>query len=151
MTRSQQLMRLAEEKVRVVAQASDTVKKTYGGLCHEFPVMVRTCGLCQAVAFSLDKAEGNVAHALLLDHVADVLGVARNRVDLAHSIETMSDNGAAEALDEARRNQLARCVETMSTTEYMLATRKVVSAWLFFKRFAVSILKVKDARDSERT
>jgi len=127
-------MRLAEGLVRAVAEEyteeDDKTRKTYGGLCHEFPVMVRTCGLCQAVAFSLDKAGNNdkpreKAHELLLDHVADVLGVARDRVALAHSIETMS------------------------TTEYMLATRNVVSAWLFFKRFAVSILKVKDARSAK--
>jgi len=30
----------------------------------------------------------------------------------------------------------------------MLTTRKVVSAWLFFKRFAVSILKVKTGQDA---
>jgi CRISPR-associated protein Cmr5 len=117
-------MQLAEELVTAVKSRPDTVQKTYGGLCHEFPVMVRTCGLCQAVAFSLDKAEGNEAHALLLDHVSSVLGIPRN--------------------------QLAQRIETMPTTEYMLATRKVVSAWLFFKRFAVSILKVKGAHEAER-
>ncbi len=117
MTRSQELMKKAEELVTAVKTKPETVQKTYGDLCREFPVMVRTCGLCQAVAFSLDKSEDNEAHALLLEHLAAVLGIARN--------------------------QLASRIENMPTTEYMLATRKVVSAWLFFKRFAASILKVK--------
>ena len=128
MTRSQELMKLAEELVREVAEdhpdEKNETRKIYGGLCHEFPVMVRTCGLCQAVAFSLDKAGNNEkprekAHELLLRHVAAVLGVDRNK--------------------------LGEHIQGLSTVEYMLATRKIVSAWLFFKRFAVSILKVKDA------
>ncbi len=32
----------------------------------------------------------------------------------------------------------------------MLATRNAVAAWLFFKRFAVSILKVKTGQDARR-
>ncbi len=122
MTRSQELMKLAERLVRAVDGQPESVKKTYGSLCHEFPVMVRTCGLCQAVAFSLDKAESNQAHSLLLDHLAAVMGI--------------------------QREQLAQTIENMNTTQYMLATRKVVSAWLFFKRFAVSILKVKGAHEA---
>lgn len=130
MTRSQQLMQTAERLVREVhdAHSENEVGKTYGGLCHEFPVMVRTCGLCQAVAFSLDKAGNNdkpreKAHELLLRHVACILGV--------------------------ERNDLGRHIQRLSTVDYMLATRKVVSAWLFFKRFAVSILKVKDASSAK--
>lgn len=131
MTRSQELMKLAERLVSEVAQAypkeEDTTRKTYGSLCHEFPVMVRTCGLCQAVAFSLDKAGNNKterekAHELLLVHLARVLGV--------------------------QRAELARHIQDLDTTQYLLATRKVVSAWLFFKRFAVSILKVKTGQDA---
>lgn len=130
MTRSQELMKLAEAKVREVAQAhgeGSEVRKIYGGLCHEFPVMVRTCGLCQAVAFSLDKAGQNEtprekAHELLLRHLSDVLGV--------------------------QRGGLSGYIQNLDTTAYMLATRKVVSAWLFFKRFAVSILKVKTGQDA---
>lgn len=124
MTRSQQLMKLAQELVTRVKSEGADVQKTYGGLCHEFPVMVRTCGLCQAVAFSLDKAEGNKAHALLLDHLAQVLGI--------------------------NRGELATRIQNMNTVEYMLATRNTVAAWLFFKRFAVSILKVKTGQDARR-
>lgn len=128
MTRSQELMKLAEAQVREVAAMSEQVKKIYGGLCHEFPVMVRMCGLCQAVAFSLDKAGNNQtdrerAHELLLQHVAQVLGVDRAR--------------------------LAQYIWNLNTVEYMLATRQLVEAWLFFKRFAVSILKVKSAKEAQ--
>jgi CRISPR-associated protein Cmr5 len=117
-------MQLARCRVNsVAASPNENVRTTYGGLCHEFPVMVRTCGLCQAVAFSLDKAQSNEAHSLLLDDLSKVLGVDRN--------------------------QLAGRIEAMNTTEYMLATRQVLSAWLFFKRFAVSILKVKTGQDAQ--
>lgn len=134
MTRSQELMKLAEVRVREVEQTPKDVQKIYGALCHAFPVMVRTCGLCQAVAFSLAKAapaagkdkdpnDRQKAHELLLKHVAEVLGV--------------------------HRDQLAKRVQELDTVEYMLATRRILEAWLFFKRFAVSILKVEDARAAQ--
>lgn len=130
-TRSQQQMKLALELVKQVAddpKLSDTARKIYGGLCHDFPVLVRTCGLCQAVAFSEDKAgaadseskeekDRAVAHKRHLQHVAKVLDIDEDRL-LDHLLNASSD-------------------------EYMRYTRDVLSAWVYFKRFARSILKVE--------
>src|SRR5437762_2551019 len=112
-TKAQRLMVLAEGLVTEVAQGGhpDSAVKIYGGLCHSFPVLMRTCGLCQALAFSADKSTAGggqpgprpTAHALLLRHVARVLG-------------------------QADGNPLA-AVRTASTTEYMLQTRQVLEAW----------------------
>ena len=105
-------------------------RKIYGGLCHSFPILVRTCGLCQSLAFHEDKATDTAkprgqAHGLLLNHVARLL-----------------DLPSQEAL-------LRRVREDSSITEYMRDTRRVLAAWIYWKRFAVSILKVKDARDAQ--
>lgn len=86
-TRAQQDLELAARLVSKIAEdykeEEHPVRKLYGGLCHSFPVMVRTCGLCQAVAFSEDKktktgdkeSDRNIAHRLLLQHVAELIGV----------------------------------------------------------------------------
>ena len=105
-------------------------RKVYGGLCHSFPILVRTCGLCQALAFHEDKATEaskprGQAHGLLLDHIARLLGI------------------------EGRQALLRHVREDSGITDYMRDTRRVLAAWIYWKRFAVSILKVKDARDAE--
>lgn len=126
-TRAQQDMELAGRLVGEAAKLPEDVKQIYGGLCHSFPVMVRTCGLCQAIAFSQAKAAGDndssrnqrqQAHALLLKHVAQVLGV---------------------------QGDLLASVRNASASDYMLYTRRILSAWVYFKRFAESILKVSSA------
>ncbi|MEW6243540.1 MAG: type III-B CRISPR module-associated protein Cmr5 [Bacillota bacterium] len=126
-TRSQQLMLLAEKLVSQVQKEEKALIDAYGRLCFTFPVLVQQSGLCQAIAFSLDKARSDEereshraqAHRLLLDHVAVVLNTAPG--------------------------DLGRAVAEMDLGEYMLSTRIVLDAWVYFRRFAVSILKVKSA------
>lgn len=131
-TRAQQDLILAEQLVSEVERERDEVRRIYGGLCHSFPVLVRTCGLCQALAFSKDKAavqdgqvpsDRNKAHMLLLRHVGRVLG--------------SSDDDPMET------------VRKVDVVQYMLCTRRILSAWAYFKRFAVSILCVESARAGE--
>jgi len=126
-TRSQQLMLLAEQLVSQVRDEEKAVIEVYGRLCYTFPVFVQQNGLCQAIAFSLDKSQSGehnesyraVAHRLLLEHVARVLNMDPD--------------------------SLGRTVAEMDLGEYMLSTRIVLNAWVYFRRFAVSILKVKSA------
>lgn len=126
-TRAQQDLELAAKLVQAVSSHDKETQQIYGGLCHSFPVMVRTCGLCQAVAFSKAKAgEGKEprekAHSLLLKHVAEILGV---------------------------QGDLLQAVRDASASDYMLYTRRILSAWVYFKRFAESILKVSSAAGAE--
>jgi len=118
-TRSQHHLALALERVCQVKGESQEVSDRYGSLCHSFPVFVMTCGLCQALAFSKAKSAGDSglakAHELLLRHVAAVLNL---------------DGDLLEAVQKA------------SATDYMFYTRQVLDAWIYFKRFAESILKV---------
>jgi CRISPR-associated protein Cmr5 len=128
-TLSQEMMQQALDLVREVKGKSGQVPTIYGNLCHEFPVLVRTCGLCQAIAFCADKAQSDEkaraeAYRLLLKHIGKVLGV-----------ETNGNSGA--------NNRLLDKILGADTTEYMLYTRRVLQAWVYFKRFAVSVLGVK--------
>ncbi|MGQ9656974.1 MAG: type III-B CRISPR module-associated protein Cmr5 [Fimbriimonadales bacterium] len=128
-TLSQHTMKTALDLVSAVAGRSEETQKIYGNLCHEFPVLVRTCGLCQAIAFCADKAHSDEkaraeAYRLLLQHVGKILG-----------IETNGKGGSNDPL-------LEKILEA-DATSYMLYTRRVLHAWVYFKRFAVSVLGVK--------
>ena len=134
-TESQRAMQQALELVRQVSEENDEVKKIYGGLCHDFPILTRTCGLCQAIAFSADKAQSDDsararAHQLLLKHIGQILGVPTN------------GTGGAD-------DPLLKHIAEAEAMEYMLCTRKVLYAWVYFKRFAVSILGVETGGNRE--
>ena len=134
-TESQMAMRQALELVQQVSEENDEVKKIYGGLCHDFPILTRTCGLCQAIAFSADKAQSDdsaraKAHQLLLEHIRQILGVRTN------------GTGSAD-------DSLLKHIAEAEAMEYMLCTRKVLYAWVYFKRFAVSILGVETGGNRE--
>lgn len=133
-TRAQTDMEMAYDLVNEVTQKPEEVKKIYGGLCHSFPIMVRTCGLCQAIAFSKDKAtsDGDLgqAHSLLLKHVVTLIDPQVPLINL------QSDSLLKNILDADSR-------------QYMFYTRRILSAWIYFKRFAVSVLKVESAHGEE--
>lgn len=128
-TRAQQSMRQAMELVGQVAEQDKKVQEIYGGLCHDFPILVRMCGLCQAVAFSVDKAQSDdkaraKAHQLLLCHIGAILG-----------IQTDDERG--------KDDPLLKAIMEADVPKYMLYTRQILHAWVYFKRFAVSLLGVK--------
>jgi CRISPR-associated protein Cmr5 len=126
LTRSQEDLLLAERLVTEAAALKGDGYRIYGGLCHSFPVLVQTCGLCQALAFHQSKAAGEgdraKAHSMLLKHVGVLL-------------HTDGDVLAA--------------VRGASVTEYMLRTLRVLAAWIYFKRFAVSVQQVGRGQAAE--
>ena len=109
----------------------EETKKIYGGLCHQLPILVRTCGLCQTLAFHEDKASKDTArskaHKLLLKHIAATL-----------DIKDATEKDLAETI-------LAKTIQEADVADYMYYTRRVLASWTYFKRFAVSILKVENA------
>lgn len=135
-TRAQQDLALAEARVTEVLEADEVTRRIYGGLCHSLPVLVRSCGLCQALAFSAAKAQAGGdaesprrrAHDLLLRHVEALLNSRAGQDDVG-------------LLDRVR---------TADTLTYMLYTRHVLQAWVYFKRFAESILKVTSSEEGDR-
>jgi CRISPR-associated protein Cmr5 len=94
----------------------ETAKKKYGSMAHKFPVLVRTAGLAQAVAFV--EARGDESQRALMDHLAVTVG-------------------------KSNRKALYDATRTTDLLEYMLLTRQVLEASVWFKRFAESVLDVK--------
>ena len=126
-TRTQKAMTRAWQDVTLVSEMPKETRDIYGGLCHQFPVLLRTCGLCQALAFSADKGtksnERGRAHQALLSHVKNIL-----------QSEGLVGNGNQDAL---------AAVRAMDMAGYVRSTQVLLDHWIFYKRFAVSVLKVE--------
>lgn len=128
-TRSQEDLERASWLVHTVATVhpeTSKVRKIYGGLCHTFPILVMQCGLAQAVAFHEEKASVPLGTTPKPQHTAHQL-----LLEHYHAVLENSD------------------LTQLSLTQYIYATRRVLAAWVFFKRFAVSILKVKAGEDTQ--
>jgi CRISPR-associated protein Cmr5 len=114
----------------VRTRRDEDVQAHYKRLSRSFPVLVRTAGLGQALAFSKEKARGEgsraAAHSLLLQHVDVLLDVV-------------------EPLDALRY----LCRPETSMSDYLVATRRVLGAWVYFKRFAVAMLAGEDGGTEE--
>jgi CRISPR-associated protein Cmr5 len=93
--------------------------KKYGSLCHTLPVLIRTAGLIQALAFV--EARGKDAGKQLLADLAQTVGTP-NLVDTAHKA---------------------------TLGPYMRLTQQVLDALLWYKRFAQSVLNVDASQTEE--
>ena len=129
MTRQQRFLSNAYEKVTEVKNTEEkSVQERYGSYCHKLPALIRACGLCQALAYVQERADPRgsdqkKAMALILDHVAHTLGV--------------------------QSDQLIERVRKAGMVEYMHMTREVLSAWVYYKRFATSILGVESGESAD--
>jgi CRISPR-associated protein Cmr5 len=110
------------QKVTAMDKESPDAKK-YGALAHTLPVLVRTAGLAEALAFveSRNKPPSNT----LLSDLADVV---------------VSGN---------TREQFVRKSREAEMQEYILLTRRTMLALKWFKRFAQSVLDVDSTTEGE--
>lgn len=93
----------------------DTGRNQYGSMAHKLPILIRTAGLAEALAFV--ESRGKEAHKSLLDDLAAVI----------------SENSREELLRKSRNEGLQ---------SYMYLTRRTMLALKWFKRFAQSVLEV---------
>lgn len=92
----------------------DADRNRYGAMAHQLPILIRTAGLAQALAF-LDSRESK-GHKRLLTDLAATVGQP------------------GQLLQRARGEGIG---------EYMRLTRQVMAALLWYKRFAQSVLDIK--------
>lgn len=104
---------------------SEAARKEYGALAHKLPVLIRTAGLAQALAFV--EASKKAMHGKLLEHLSRTV-----------------TGGGDDLAGLCRR-------ETTSMQEYMRLTRDALEALLWYKRFAQSVLGVASGADDVAT
>ncbi len=105
----------AEEIAKKYEKGSEYRQK-YGSMSHKLPLLIRTAGLAQALAFV--QAKKQTAYDDLLDHVATAVDIKNGK--------TLAQKSRREHVDG-----------------YILLTRRVTAALIWYKRFAESILDVK--------
>lgn len=118
-TRDQKLAGPIFEQVSSLPEADH---QKYGSMAHKLPILIRTAGLVQALAFV--EARGSEAQHKLLDHLAEV-GDFENRAAL---------------LQKSR---------SASLDEYMQLTQQMLAALLWYKRFAQSVLGVEQGSEPD--
>lgn len=138
-TRAQRVFAQAIRDVQETAAGdkalTEEAQKIYGGLCHRLPVLVRQNGLCQTLAYIEAKATGK-------DGVDRVEAYRRIRHHIATVLRIIDDRAVPDG-------QLLNKVASGSLAEYRLWTMFVLSAWVYYKRFAISILGVEGPEATE--
>lgn len=104
-------------------EKGEEYQKKYGTMAHKLPVLIHTAGLVQALAFVAAKGKKTPAWRQYLE-------------DVAKTVNGQFD--AKKLLEESRQAEL---------NSYILLTRHVSQAALWYKRFAESILKVEASEE----
>lgn len=119
-TREQEYAAKIFGQVETLKPLPEKDRDEYGGMAHKLPVLVRTAGLAQALAFV--EARGKSNHHTLLIHLAEVTIQKDKQTLLARS------RGEAVGFE--------------SLGDYMRLTQQVLAALVWYKRFAESVLGV---------
>ncbi len=112
-TRDQKYAVDAYNRVKTV---HETARDRYGSMAHKLPILIRTAGLAQALAFV--NARGKEEHKRLL-------------------------NDLALTLKQQNRENLAETAMNAPLSEYIYLTQQALAALLWYKRFAQSVLDVQ--------
>lgn len=132
-SRDQQYAERVFGQVKNLLERPRNEQKQYGSIAHKLPVLIRSAGLAQALAFVAatakrgKDADGNkrTAQAQLLDDLAQMLNFGK----------------ADELLTQSR---------SVSLDEYIFLTQEALAALLWFKRYALSVLEVEPGDDSDQ-
>ncbi len=115
-TRDQKYALDAYKQVKTVKLLPKTARDRYGSMAHKLPILIRTAGLAQALAFV--NARGKEEHKRLLNDLALIL-------------------------KQQNRENLAETAMNAPLTEYIYLTQQALAALLWYKRFAQSVLDVQ--------
>jgi len=116
-TREQDRMRQSLHLVR--AQKDTSTVAEYGRACLKFPVLVRTAGLCQTVAFYRSRKGAHLTYVSDLATQLESAGLIKNR-------------------------DLLAALTTEDVATYMLLTREALAIGNWMRRFAQSELGAED-------
>ncbi len=115
-TRDQEYAVDAYNRVKTIKSRPKAARDRYGSMAHKLPILIRTAGLAQALAFV--NARGKEEHKCLL-------------------------NDLALTLKQQNRENLAETTMNAALSEYIYLTQQALAALLWYKRFAQSVLDVQ--------
>lgn len=123
-TRDQRYAEKIFEQVSQLSSRTRAEQKQYGSMAHKLPVLIRTAGLAQALAFV--EARGKDPHRDLLRHLEMTIYEAN-----------------------ATPNRLIARSREAQLTEYRQLTHNTLKALVWYKRFAQSVLEVEAGEEDE--
>lgn len=124
-TRSQKYAVEVYKRVAVHKGKSTEQRTKYGIMAHKLPVLIRTAGLAQAISFLETKTgeRGEEMNKQLLEDLSSVVSEVSG-IDIGGNLP-------------------AKCREA-ELQEYIRLTKDTLDALLWFKRYSVSVLEVKN-------
>lgn len=122
-TRSQRYATRVWDSLAHTQDSAGFEKAKYGSMSHKLPILIRTCGLTQALAFAATRKNKSQSE-YFLDDLASAVGL----------------NSRHELLEHSRTDILS---------DYMILTQHTLDALLWFKRFAQSELGILGTEDDE--
>lgn len=122
-TNQQKFSTSAFKQVQTIKNQDDQYRQKYGSMSHKLPLLIRSAGLAQAFAFIRAKKEP--AYNDLLDHIAE-------------TIQWPGATNGEKLVEKSRHEHL---------DGYILLTRRVSSALIWYKRFAESELGISANQD----
>ena len=122
-TQEQKYARQIHDQISKIDKSDKKYNTKYGSMAHKLPILVRTAGLAQALAFADTRDQPQ--KDLLGDLAETVLGTNMEVKDL---------------LKQSRESPML---------EYMRLTQDVMLALTWYKRFAQSILGVDASEDAD--
>lgn len=132
LTRAQQDLKKAIECIQKRTECSDEFKKKYITRVRGFPALIMTSGLAQALAFSVEKSNQKY----------DQEKKEEKLPPLAQAHQCLLEDVAA-ILDREVKD-LVKIMQEAEVSDYMHMTRRVLRAWIYYQRFAKSILDPND-------
>jgi CRISPR-associated protein Cmr5 len=119
-TRDQRMASKVYTLVKAHNFTSKEESNQYGGMASKLPILIRTAGLAQALAYV--EARGKGGQKVLLEDLRTQLKWPTDKAPSAH-------------------------VSSMPLLEYMRQTREALAALLWFKRYAQSLLNYEPGAD----
>lgn len=107
--------KVAAFSTRYPKDKNKSERDQYGSMAHKLPILIRTAGLAEALAFV--ESRGSEAHKSLLEDLALVIA-------------------------ETSRDDLLKKSRDANMQSYVYLTRRSMLALKWFKRFAQSVLEV---------
>jgi len=121
-TKSQRMAQAAYSRV----MAHQPVTDEYRSFAREFPALVHTCGLAQAVAFA--RAKGGAQEIYVNDLAAVLTAAGHTQVD------TVAD--------------LARQTQIQPLNHYLRLSRDTLTAAVWLKRYVEAVVKDRKAKEA---
>lgn len=131
-TRDQRLAALIFHRVRAVPEEQ---RQKYGTAAHRLPMLIRTAGLVQALAFMKSRNKAGIDQLL-----ADLCTAVLHLPEQLESDEPAHGGNADELLTQSREGDLAT---------YMMHTTRALQALGFMRRYVKSELKIDASDDIE--